>query len=65
MNPELEKMLRALQQSSDTVAQTASKMFGVPEDKVTPSQRRDAKRILFGTNYGGFDASKLTSRGNN
>lgn len=39
-------------ENQDIHAATASRVFGVPLDKVTPNQRRHAKAINFGIVYG-------------
>lgn len=39
-------------ENQDIHAATASRVFGVPLDKVTPNQRRNAKAINFGIVYG-------------
>ncbi len=45
-------LIEAFQKDEDIHARTASEIFGVPMDKVTPSMRREAKVINFGIIYG-------------
>ena len=45
-------MIRAFQEGMDIHAQTASEVFGVPLDAMTPETRRRAKAINFGIIYG-------------
>jgi len=45
-------LLDAFAQSKDVHRQTSSLIFGVPEDQVTPDQRRVGKTINFGVVYG-------------
>jgi DNA polymerase-1 len=47
-----EHMLNAFRNGVDVHAATASKIFGVPHEKVTPDQRRIAKTANFGIIYG-------------
>jgi DNA polymerase-1 len=47
-----ETLLEAFQRDKDIHARTASEIFGVPMEKVTPSMRREAKVINFGIIYG-------------
>ena len=47
-----EHLIEAYKQGRDIHAHTASKIFGVPIDTVTESQRRDAKAVNFGIIYG-------------
>jgi DNA polymerase-1 len=56
----IDAMKQAFVDGLDVHAATASKVFGVPLDKVTKDQRRDAKTINFGIIYGisGFGLSQ-------
>ncbi len=47
-----EGMIEAFQKHEDIHRTTASKVFGVPPDKVTPDMRRKAKEVNFGLLYG-------------
>ena len=47
-----DSMIRAFQEGMDIHAQTASEVFGVPLDAMTPETRRRAKAINFGIIYG-------------
>lgn len=47
-----ETLIEAFKSDEDIHARTASEIFGVPIDKVTPNMRRDAKVINFGIIYG-------------
>ena len=47
-----EELIKAYQRGDDIHALTASQIFGVPIDKVTASQRREAKAVNFGIIYG-------------
>ncbi len=47
-----ENMLEAFRKGEDIHRATASKVFGVPLDKVTPGQRAKAKAVNFGIIYG-------------
>ncbi|MFW6047399.1 MAG: DNA polymerase, partial [Candidatus Woesearchaeota archaeon] len=47
-----EKLVNAYKQGKDIHSQTASDIFGIPLDKVTKEQRRDAKAVNFGIIYG-------------
>ncbi len=47
-----ENLLDAFAKGQDVHARTASEVFGVPIDEVTPQQRRTAKAINFGLMYG-------------
>jgi DNA polymerase-1 len=47
-----EHMLNAFRNGVDVHAATASKIFGVPHEEVTPDQRRIAKTANFGIIYG-------------
>jgi DNA polymerase-1 len=52
-------LIEAFNQGDDIHKITASKVFGVPEDEVTPLQRSNAKAVNFGVIYGmsGFGLS--------
>lgn len=52
-------LIEAFNQGDDIHKITASKVFGVPEDQVTPLQRSNAKAVNFGVIYGmsGFGLS--------
>ncbi len=56
-----ERMLEAFAQGLDIHAHTASLVFGVPIDEVTPQQRAVAKMMNFATSYG-VSAYGLSSR---
>ncbi|MCX8056531.1 MAG: DNA polymerase I [Ignavibacteria bacterium] len=45
-------LIEAFEKDFDIHASTASKVFGVPFDKVTPEMRRKAKEVNFGILYG-------------
>jgi DNA polymerase-1 len=45
-------LIKAFQGGEDIHARTASEIFGVPSDKITPQMRREAKVINFGIIYG-------------
>ena len=47
-----EELIEAYRQNKDIHAITASKVFHVPFDQVTPLQRRNAKAVNFGIVYG-------------
>ena len=47
-----EALIEAYRSDSDIHTATASKVFGVPVDQVTPAMRRDAKAVNFGIVYG-------------
>jgi len=47
-----ETLMEAFKRDEDIHARTASEIFGVPMEKVTPSMRREAKVINFGIIYG-------------
>ncbi len=47
-----ETLMEAFRRDEDIHARTASEIFGVPMDKVTPGMRREAKVINFGIIYG-------------
>ena len=46
------RLIEAYRESRDIHAATASQVFHVPLDKVTPLQRRNAKAVNFGIVYG-------------
>ncbi|MGC9064648.1 MAG: DNA polymerase, partial [bacterium] len=48
-------LIEAFEKGVDIHSQTASKLFGVPPEKVTPNMRRMAKTINFGIIYGMSD----------
>jgi len=48
-------LIAAFAQDEDIHATTASKIFGIPIDKVTPEMRRNAKTVNFGVVYGMSD----------
>ena len=50
-----EKLIEAYNNSADIHALTASKILGIPQEEVTPAQRRDAKAVNFGIIYGMSD----------
>ena len=43
-----EKLIESYKSGKDIHAITASQVFGVPLDKVTPNLRRNAKAVNFG-----------------
>lgn len=47
-----ERLIDAYVNSEDIHALTASKILGIPQSEVTPSQRREAKAVNFGIIYG-------------
>lgn len=47
-----ESLISAFQNGQDVHAETASKVFGVPIEQVTPHQRSQAKAVNFGIIYG-------------
>ncbi|MBQ9828312.1 MAG: DNA polymerase I, partial [Lachnospiraceae bacterium] len=47
-----ENMLEAFREDKDIHTMTASQVFGVPEEDVTPLMRRNAKAVNFGIIYG-------------
>ena len=47
-----QEMIKAFQEGIDIHATTASKVYGVDLDKVSPEQRRHAKSVNFGIIYG-------------
>ena len=49
---EEENMIKAFQDGEDIHASTASKLFGVPLEEVTKTQRSQAKTVNFGILYG-------------
>ena len=59
-------MMQAYQQGIDIHTKTASEIFNVPIEKVTPGMRRDAKAVNFGIVYGisdyGLSQNIKTSR---
>jgi len=48
-------LIAAFAQDEDIHATTASKLFGIPADEVTPEMRRNAKTVNFGVVYGMSD----------
>ena len=48
----IDALKRAFREGQDIHAMTASEMFGVPLDQMTPEVRRQAKAINFGVIYG-------------
>jgi len=48
-------LIAAFAHDEDIHAMTASKIFGIPMDKVTPEMRRNAKTVNFGVVYGMSD----------
>jgi DNA polymerase-1 len=48
-------LIAAFAQDEDIHATTASKLFGIPRDEVTPDMRRNAKTVNFGVVYGMSD----------
>lgn len=49
------QLLRAFQEEVDIHTKTATKIFGVPPDEVTPEMRRQAKTVNFAVIYGMSD----------
>lgn len=49
------QLLRAFQEGVDIHTKTATKIFGVPPDEVTPEMRRQAKTVNFAVIYGMSD----------
>ncbi|HTO51794.1 MAG TPA: DNA polymerase I [Myxococcota bacterium] len=47
-----EELVKAFQEGADIHVRTASRVFGIPEDRVTPEQRARTKAINFGIIYG-------------
>ncbi len=47
-----ERLIEAFMRDEDIHARTASEIFGVPMENITPSMRREAKVINFGIIYG-------------
>lgn len=47
-----EKLIEGFRQGADIHAATASEIFNIPQDELTPDQRRGAKAINFGLMYG-------------
>src|SRR5215203_4476929 len=45
-------MIRAFEKGEDLHKATAAKMYGIPEEEITPEQRSSAKAISFGIVYG-------------
>jgi DNA polymerase-1 len=56
-----QNMSRVFKNNEDIHTNTAREIFNVPEDKVTPDMRRDAKTINFGILYG-LSSFGLSSR---
>jgi DNA polymerase-1 len=56
-----ENLRRAFAEDKDIHASVASEIFGVPEEQVTPQQRRVAKTVNFGVIYG-ISAHGLATR---
>ncbi len=52
-----ETMIRAFRDGIDIHTVTASQVFGVPQDQVTPEMRKSAKAVNFGIVYGISDFS--------
>lgn len=50
-----EKLIEAYNRADDIHAMTASQILGIPQEEITPSQRRDAKAVNFGIIYGMSD----------
>ena len=50
-----EELVRAFEADEDIHVHTASTLFGVPEDEVTPDMRRKAKTVNFAVIYGMSD----------
>jgi len=48
-------LIAAFAEDEDIHAMTASKLFGIPGDEVTPDMRRNAKTVNFGVVYGMSD----------
>jgi DNA polymerase-1 len=48
-------LIAAFAEDEDIHATTASKLFGIPRDEVTPDMRRNAKTVNFGVIYGMSD----------
>jgi DNA polymerase I len=48
-------LIAAFAHDEDIHASTASKLFGIPRDEVTPEMRRNAKTVNFGVIYGMSD----------
>jgi DNA polymerase-1 len=48
-------LIASFAQDEDIHAMTASKIFGIPTDEVTPEMRRNAKTVNFGVVYGMSD----------
>lgn len=45
-------LIQTFQRDGDVHARTASEIFGLPEDEITPEMRRKAKAVNFGIIYG-------------
>lgn len=52
---QVKSLIQAFNENKDIHAHTASVVFGVPEDEVTPLMRRNAKAVNFGIIYGMSD----------
>ena len=50
--PEMRTLIQAYREAQDIHRLTASQVFHVPFDEVTPLQRRNAKAVNFGIVYG-------------
>ncbi|HEX9503476.1 MAG TPA: DNA polymerase I [Patescibacteria group bacterium] len=57
------EMIKVFTSDTDFHKATAARIFNIPEEKVTPNQRRDAKTINFSVLYG-VSAFGLSSRSN-
>ncbi len=49
------ELMKAYQERQDIHTRTATRLFGVPEDEVTPDMRRQAKTVNFAVIYGMSD----------
>lgn len=58
-----QNLIRAYENNEDIHTRTASSIFGIPIDSVTPSQRRLAKTVNFGIIYGISDYGLSQSLG--
>ena len=47
-----ENLIKAYRDGKDIHTTTASQIFGIPEDKITQNERREAKAVNFGIIYG-------------